>query len=36
MICVSKTPILCMGLGGKMIANILRDTFLAELMVKRL
>ena len=36
MICVSETPILCMGLGGKMIANILRDIFLAELMVKLL
>ena len=34
-ICVSETSILCMGLGGKMIASILRDILLAELMVKR-
>ena len=35
-ICVSETPILCIGLGGKMIVNILWDIFLAELMVKLL
>ena len=34
MICMSETPILYMGLGGKKIVSILRDRVLVELMVK--